>query len=172
MDTEEYFKDLHLHELDRKNKILRSVTFLYGVALFAAGATYQLVGEIGAPTDCLNWAMLTLCAFSAAGIMWALFKLFFATYRIEYKYPATAKKLKEHQSQLHEFHERSGTRSADQDFRDFLNLEHVECADFNASANDRRSALLNQCAHLLLFSAFMLFFVAVIKYIFSVWISP
>ncbi|WP_022694293.1 hypothetical protein [Ponticaulis koreensis] len=154
MDVTGYFKELHIYELDRRDKILGSVSLPYGLVLIISGAMYGILQKTETPLAVHHCTLIALTSLTFLFLAIVVAKLFRVTFGTAYAYPASAAQLADYLDSLKAHYQEQDSEKAEARFLDFLNSEHIRCAEHNAIANDRRASRLNQSSKWLLFAIF------------------
>ncbi len=140
MSPDEYFRDLHLFELNRRNSYNGALNLPMGLMTLVGGATFSFSSRISIPFDITEWIAVlllscTLLLLAAAG--WEVWKV---AINKGYDFPAYAGDAKKHLQKIRDWisYRTEEGLSDDAEFLDALTEEFIRCAHANAKINDCR----------------------------------
>ena len=139
MDLQEYFRDLHVRELERRDSFQDGLTFSIGLMGAVGTGVVGLATNLAPPMDSLDYISTLLLLCCSVLLLFASYHIWRGTVVWKYHYPAYPAELHQYYSELDEWAKQQGISTEDE-FAGSMILEWVRCSDSNAKINDKRSA--------------------------------
>ena len=137
MNPEDYFRELHAYELERRERFNELLSLPLGIITLTGGALYTLASNVERFDNAYEYLSIGVVGVGALLLIAACYELWKGAINKGYCFPAHADELHKYQSEVRKYE--TDTSNAEHEFSSFLTREFVRCASTNGRINDRRS---------------------------------